>query len=321
MKTGGIVGIYVGVVVSVSVVASDSAGRMTKTQKPKVVTNRKRTPAFINLSKQDKTEASTRSRGTKQKSNVSSITKTTNVIPSNELLKQTNATSPKEMAPQPLTLKEAHEPARTPELAQVQARSYQISIGSVNAVPDCRSSNNGEAEVATYYSLKKATAKAVVNGSEECVLIDTGSSASFISDLKIKPFNERIPMASTSLFQELTLSVLPDICANVVFGHDAPWKCEPVLWRSQATLTVCGLAVPNVAPASLFEYLLPDYEVTLLDANAEYAHIRYLYGSEITVSTRYLAPIGRNRNSAVYDEELDSNQEKPIGTKAEEHLT
>lgn len=62
-------------------------------------------------------------------------------------------------------------------------------------------------------------------------------------------------------YKDVQLSVLPDLCADLIIIHDLVKKHGSVklsFGGPKATLTVCSQTVANVPPPSLFEYLSTD---------------------------------------------------------------
>ena len=125
-----------------------------------------------------------------------------------------------------------------------------------------------------------------MNGQHADVLIDTGSSQSFTSlhlvrkhKWKMFPASGEVLMASTSQtsqvhgyciatiqlpehsYADVKLTVLPDLCADVIMGHDVLNQHESVeipFGGSRPSLTVCGLATMAVPLPTLFGNLTPD---------------------------------------------------------------
>lgn len=135
-------------------------------------------------------------------------------------------------------------------------------------------------------SLDKAMTLVRVNGIDLHALLDTGSSCSFISDRSVRelrlpvfPSQEEVSMASTSLrsktagqcmvnlqirahvHENVRLCVLPDLCADIIIGQDIMKKhssIEVEFGGPKTPLSICGLAVANIAPAALFDNLTPE---------------------------------------------------------------
>jgi len=134
-------------------------------------------------------------------------------------------------------------------------------------------------------SLKKAQITVTVHNVELNALVDTGSSDSYIDSSvaesngwKITPSSCSINMASTGLTKRTIghcvvplsykdrqysqrLSLLPDLCADVILGHDFLSKHSEVRFPfsgSEDPLSVCGVAAANVTAPSLFENLSED---------------------------------------------------------------
>ena len=135
-------------------------------------------------------------------------------------------------------------------------------------------------------SLKTAMTSVVVEGHELEALVDTGSSQSFIRtevaksiSLNIQPSHGSVCMASTQHhvdvagkctvnlqvgeeeYPNYTLSVMDDLCAPVLLGHDFLEAHESVCLTfggSRPALSLCGLMPAVVRPPSLFSNLAPD---------------------------------------------------------------
>lgn len=160
-----------------------------------------------------------------------------------------------------------------------KSKSTSLSATTSAITKDC---------VATICSgLSKAVVNIRVNNVNATALIDTGSSASFLNDqlakklkVKINPSHiGDVTMATTSLcskalgectvslqilehrYENVTLSILPNLCAEIIIGHDLlsrHTRLEMKLGGEGTPLAICNLAAAKVAPASLFEYLTPD---------------------------------------------------------------
>ena len=131
--------------------------------------------------------------------------------------------------------------------------------------------------------LRKSVVRVTLNGQPADALIDTGSSESFINEnfvhtlkLKINPHRGIIAMASTNLnattvgychvdleisnykHTNIKLSIIRDLCADLVIGHDVLGKHSKVVVNfggSQELLNVCCLAVARIKPPRLFKNL------------------------------------------------------------------
>ena len=134
--------------------------------------------------------------------------------------------------------------------------------------------------------LSKATLKGEVNGQSADMLIDTGSSQSFVSLHLVKRHKWKmfrasgeVLMASTvhtskvhgycvvtiqlpeHTYTDVRLTVLPDLCADVILGHDVlnqHTSVEIPFGGSRPSLMVCGLATMDVPLPTLFGNLTPD---------------------------------------------------------------
>ena len=136
------------------------------------------------------------------------------------------------------------------------------------------------------YGLKNALIKILVNNIPVTALIDTGSSDSYLSSnisqrekWNLFPSKQVINMASTTLTKEtqghcfvklqyedrtyknFKLSVLSDLCADVVLGHDffnLHSKLSLPFNGHNAPFSVCGVAAAKIVAPSLFENLTPN---------------------------------------------------------------
>lgn len=134
--------------------------------------------------------------------------------------------------------------------------------------------------------LTKSTVQALVNGKSVSALIDTGSSLSFMNKstalrlgISIQPGTGTVSMATTSVTSDITgqckvdliilghqyeqvkLSLLPDLCADIIVGHDilkTHASVEVVFGGNKTPLTVCSVAASTVEPVSLFSNLKPE---------------------------------------------------------------
>ena len=162
----------------------------------------------------------------------------------------------------------------------------------------CNSSKNTKVSAATQsvlatlnaaagpFGLENAMIKILVNNKPLTALIDTGSSDSYISanipqreKWSIFPSRQVINMASTTLtketqghcsvklkyedriYRDFRLSVLPDLCADVILGHDflnMHSKLSLSFSGNGAPFSVCGVAAAKIVAPSLFQNLTPD---------------------------------------------------------------
>lgn len=136
--------------------------------------------------------------------------------------------------------------------------------------------------------LTKAVISVSLNGKKAYALIDTGSSLSFINQDSALRLNipvvpnackEEVSMASTTMrstikshckvdltlpncaYKGVTLSVLPNLCSDVIVGHDILKRHSSLQVQfggSEAPLNICSVAVANVEPVELFANLSPD---------------------------------------------------------------
>ena len=149
------------------------------------------------------------------------------------------------------------------------------SMPILSAIPNC-----------SLPSLKSAMTSVTVNGHELEALIDTGSSQSYIRtevakriNLDIAPSRGAVCMASTQHqvdvagqcivklqvgdeeYADCKLSVMDDLCAPVLLGHDflGVHDCVCLTFGgSRPSLSLCCLAQAVVRPPSLFSNLTPD---------------------------------------------------------------
>ena len=139
--------------------------------------------------------------------------------------------------------------------------------------------------VSAINSLKKAQITVQVHNLQLNALVDTGSSDSYINSQiateygwKVIPSTCSINMASTSLTKKTQghcivplsyngrmytqkLSLLPDLCADVILGHDFLGKHSEVNFPfdgPQVSLKILGVAAANVEAPSLFHNLTSD---------------------------------------------------------------
>lgn len=135
-------------------------------------------------------------------------------------------------------------------------------------------------------ALSKAVVKLSINNVETDGLIDSGSSESFVHPdvvkvhgLKVQPSQSAVTMASTSfstetsgfctvnikvngrLYESVRLTVLPQLCANVILGQDFQRLHDSVTLAyggQLPPLVICELNVLNVDPPELFSNLTAD---------------------------------------------------------------
>lgn len=164
-------------------------------------------------------------------------------------------------------------------------QSSKMSIRELSA-PTSASTQKLYPEItASIGGLVKALVPATVNNYRIQALIDTGSTSSFISNylvnklsLKILHADGKVSMASTSCYSTILgscdvnlcvlnheyinvkLSILPDLCSDVIIGHDIlnrHTRVEVRFGGDQSPL-ICGIAIANVEPVSLFDNLSPE---------------------------------------------------------------
>ena len=135
-------------------------------------------------------------------------------------------------------------------------------------------------------SLSKSLASVDINGLKVKALIDTGSTESFIhpslvekAALIVHPSSSTVSMA-TSLssakisgtctvdlsyqerrYENLHLSVLPGLCADLILGLDFQTRHESVVFKyggSEPPLSVCSFSTLNIDPPQPFANLMPE---------------------------------------------------------------
>ena len=167
---------------------------------------------------------------------------------------------------------------------QVVCRSKASSSSAAYTSPTLAASTTAAA-----HTRAPATVNASVSGKPVKALVDTGSSDNFISAklsqklrFKILPRTTRVSMASSSLstqvegycvsditldgreYRDVQLSVLPDLCADVILGMPFLRRHEDItleLGGDEPGLSICGLAeikVSQDASPKLFSKLAPD---------------------------------------------------------------
>ena len=161
-------------------------------------------------------------------------------------------------------------------------KSRKTAMATLSESPNLASISAAGAGIA---GLKKAQIIVSIKGEKLNALVDTGSSDSYIhSDIaktngwKVFPSTSNINMASTSLTRKtqghciipLTyrdrqytqkLCLLPDLCADIILGHDFLGQHSEVRFPfngAEDPLSVCGVAAADVARPSLFKNLAED---------------------------------------------------------------
>ena len=135
-------------------------------------------------------------------------------------------------------------------------------------------------------SLSKAVTPITIDGHKVKALVDTGSSESFIDASIVKAkslrtFNSKTKIAMATNdhcshtqghivcklkfkdqhYNEVKLSILPNLCSDVILGHDFLKKHEKVeipFEGPRKPFSLCGLAAAKVEPPFLFENLTDD---------------------------------------------------------------
>ena len=165
-------------------------------------------------------------------------------------------------------------------------------------------------------SLTKSTTMVSVDGFEATALIDSGSSESFIhpglvksAALHVYPSSGTISMATSSLatnvsgyclvglvfggrtYSRVRLSVLPELCADLILGLDFQTQHERVIFEygdPTSSLSICGLSTLNISPPQLFSNLTDDCH-PIATKSRKYSHEDSLF---ITTETRRLLKEG-----------------------------
>ena len=134
--------------------------------------------------------------------------------------------------------------------------------------------------------LQPALLTIALNGVSTKALVDTGSSESFVSlafakliKVKIEPSTNWISMATSTMatpscghcfvslnyasnyYTQVKFSILKDLCADVILGHDIlnKHKSVEVLFEgTQPSLKICGLTAASVTPPLLFSNVTKD---------------------------------------------------------------
>ena len=135
-------------------------------------------------------------------------------------------------------------------------------------------------------SLSKSSATVCINGLQVKALFDSGSSESFIhpsivkeAALTVRPSSSTVSMATLAssvkicgtcivdlvyqeqIYNDLSLSVLPGLCADLILGLDFQSQHESVIFQyggSKPPLSVCSFSKLNVEPPEPFANLTSD---------------------------------------------------------------
>ncbi|KAK3878332.1 hypothetical protein Pcinc_016916 [Petrolisthes cinctipes] len=160
--------------------------------------------------------------------------------------------------------------------------------------------------------LSKAVVGILVNGTEIEGLIDSGSSGSFIHPDLVKQLNlavqqsqSAVTLASTSFsakatglctvnikvngrdYENVRLTVLPQLCSDVILGQDFQKLHSSVTLTYDGTLpplVICGLGVLKVNPPELFANLTADCHPVAAKSR------RYSFDDQSTGVTQEYAP-------------------------------
>lgn len=166
------------------------------------------------------------------------------------------------------------------------AKVCKSSVTSASVAPASRPTLATVTSAVTPKSLSKAVAKITIKGKEIEGLIDSGSSESFIHpdvvtlcSLKTEPSKTAVSMASTSLsartagaccvnikvnerdYQNVRLTVLPNLCSDVILGQDFQRLHETVTLAyggNLPSLVICGVSALKIEPPELFANLTAD---------------------------------------------------------------
>lgn len=159
-------------------------------------------------------------------------------------------------------------------------------------------------------SLGKALVTVIINGSRAHALVDTGSSASFLDLKTVRKLNipiipgrsEEVSMASTNLrssvkgsciinlklqdhvYENVTVSILPNLCADIIIGHDILSRHSSVQVQfggTRAPLNICSVAMAKVKPVQLFKNLSPECKPIAIKSRRHSLHDQQFIESEI----------------------------------------
>ena len=167
-----------------------------------------------------------------------------------------------------------------------QSRNQANSGPTSASVQSDFSPINAAISAAAPSSLAKALITLNLGKTVAKALVDTGSSESYVKPELVEKLGlkkhysvKSISMASTkhttktmghvyinfqynnTAYENIKLAILPELCADILLGHDFLEKHEGVEIPFQGklpTLSVCGLAAANVETPSLFANLKPE---------------------------------------------------------------
>ena len=177
----------------------------------------------------------------------------------------------------------------------------------------CRGSTVASMVLATAstspHSLSKTMMKVTVNDSEVDALVDTGSTDNYISlntvnrlKLSVCPGVGKVTMATTafttetlgfcqvdlvvygSKYENVRLSVLPNLCSDVILGHEFLNHHDSVQLNFGGTkeqLCVCGMTALKVTPPSPFVNLKPECKPVVTKSRRYNVAEQQFIGSEI----------------------------------------
>lgn len=165
-------------------------------------------------------------------------------------------------------------------------RSTTLKANGSTAAGASRPSLASVTTAAASSSLSKAICDVYVNGIKTNCLVDSGSTDSFIHPdivkihgIKFHPCKSAVNMASACLtakslgfcdvkvslqdqtYENVRLSILPDLCADLILGRDFQQQHESVTFKyggSRPPLVLCGMTTLRVDPPPLFGNLTPD---------------------------------------------------------------
>lgn len=165
------------------------------------------------------------------------------------------------------------------------------------------------ANAASPECLKEAVTDVLANGVQLRALVDTGSSESFISEKVVRhnkwsvlPSSSVITLASTqhksftlghcflslqhnqNIYPSFRLSVLRDLCADILLGHDflklhksvkIPFKGD------KPSFSLCGLIAAQIEPLTLFAHLDPNCKPVAIKSRRHSSNDEVFIASEV----------------------------------------
>ncbi len=94
---------------------------------------------------------------------------------------------------------------------------------------------------------------------EDCA--DYDSAMGILQELYVKPTNEVYARLDGRTYSSVCLSILPDLCSDVILGIDFPSQHACVVFKHggpNPPLSVCGVSTLNTDPPRLFSNLTDD---------------------------------------------------------------